>query len=36
MLLADQRIYQANQRYSDIARGELARIEKNKEAGARP
>jgi hypothetical protein len=28
LLLADQRIYQGDQRYSDIARGELVRIEK--------
>jgi hypothetical protein len=36
LLLTDQRIYQADQRYSDIARGELARIEKNKPDAAHP
>lgn len=28
ILLADQRMYDANQRYSDIARNELARLSK--------
>ena len=30
ILLGDQRIYQADRRYSDIARGELARIQAHK------
>jgi hypothetical protein len=36
LMLADQRIYQADRTYSDIARGELARIEKSRQGSAPP